>query len=91
MYAVLVTAAIAHGRREDAVVMTESRAIPMLNSQAGHVASYFTLGADGTSALAISVFESKEQAEASTASASPPPGAPLSVENVEVREVIAAT
>ncbi|HZM55445.1 MAG TPA: hypothetical protein VFC03_10515 [Acidimicrobiales bacterium] len=90
MYAVVVTATIARGRRDEAAGMTESFAIPMLKSQAGHVASYFTVGADGTSGLSISVFESKEQAEASAATVSPPADAPLSVKTVEVREVIAA-
>jgi hypothetical protein len=89
MYAVVSTAKIESGRIDEVVAMTDSMAIPLLRSQAGHVASYFTVSADGTSGLAISVFGSKQQAEASAASVGATPEGPLSIETVEVREVIA--
>jgi hypothetical protein len=40
--------------------------------------------------MSISVFVTKEQAEASAASMNTPPRVPVSIENVEVREVIAS-
>ena len=47
--------------------MAQSQVLPTLQSQAGHVTSYFTRSDDGTNGLSISVFETKEQAEASAA------------------------
>jgi hypothetical protein len=88
MYAVVTRASIKPGRKDDVVGMTNSMAIPMLKSEAGHVASYFTVSPDGSRGVAISVFESKEQAESSAANVTPPPDGPFDDLAVEVCEVI---
>jgi hypothetical protein len=90
MYAVVVKVSIAPGRIDEAVGMLDSMVIPMLKSQAGHAASYFTRSADGANGLSISVFGSKEQAEASASTVAAPTEAPVSIDSVEVREVIAS-
>jgi hypothetical protein len=90
MYAVVVRVSIASGRTDEAVGMLDSVVIPMLKSQAGHVARYFTRSDDGSNGLSMSVFGSKEQAEASAATVAAPPGAPVTIESAEVREVIAS-
>jgi heme-degrading monooxygenase HmoA len=91
MYAVVVRVTLKPEQIDDVIAMANSQVVPMLKSQAGHVVSYFTRGADSTNGLSISIFESKEQAEASAATVEPPPGAPVTIDNVEVREVIASS
>jgi hypothetical protein len=54
------------------------------------VVSYFHTNADRTEGQSIAVFESKDQAEASAAAVVPPPESAVSLESVEVREVIAS-
>jgi hypothetical protein len=90
MYAVVTTGKIAAGRMDEVIGMTESQVIPMFRSPAGHLASYFTRSSDGASGLSVSLFESRQQAEASAATVVAPPGDPISVGSVEVREVIAS-
>jgi hypothetical protein len=90
MYAVVGMANLAPERMDEIVEMADSQVIPLLKSQAGHVASCFTRNAYGTNGMSISVFVTKEQAEASAASMNTPPRVPVSIENVEVREVIAS-
>jgi hypothetical protein len=90
MYAVVTKVSIASGRVDDAIGEVNSQVLPMIKSQAGHVVSYFSRSADGTNGMSLSVFETKEQADASAAGVVSRPESAVSVENVEVREVIAS-
>jgi hypothetical protein len=90
MYAVITKVSVAPGRFDEAVGEANSMVIPMLKSQAGYVVSYFHTNADRTEGQSIAVFESKDQAEASAAAVAPPAESAVSLESVEVREVIAS-
>ncbi len=88
MYAVVGKVSLDSGRMDEVIGSLESMVLPTVTSQEGHVASYFTRSGDGTNGLSMSVFETKEQAEASAATMISPPEAPVTIEDVEVREVI---
>lgn len=90
MYAVVVRVNIDPNHIEEALALPAAVIIPMLESQAGFAGCYFTRSDDGTNGLSISLFDTKENAEASAASATPPPGAPVTMDSVEVREVVAS-
>jgi hypothetical protein len=90
MYAVITKVSVAPGRFDEAVSEANSMVIPMLKSQAGYVVSYFHTNADHTEGQSIAVFQSKDQAEASAAAVAPPAESAVSLESVEVREVIAS-
>ncbi len=88
MYAVVGKVSLDSGRMDEVIGSLESMVLPTVTSQEGHVASYFTRSGDGTNGLSMSVFDTKEQAEASAATMISPPEAPVTIEDVEVREVI---
>ncbi len=88
MYAVVGKVSLDSGRMDEVIGNLEAMVIPSVTSQEGHVASYFTRSADGTNGLSMSIFATMEQAEASAATMVSPPEAPVSIEHVEVREVI---
>ena len=88
MFAVVGRVSLDPGRMDEVIGSLEGMVIPTVTSQVGHVTSYFTRSADGTNGLSMSVFDTKEQAEASAATMAAPPEAPVTIENVEVREVI---
>jgi hypothetical protein len=90
MYAVVTKVSVALGRIDDAVGEVHAQVLPMLKSQAGHVVSYFSRNADGTNGMSISVFETKDQAVPAAATVGAPPESAVSVETIEVREVIAS-
>jgi hypothetical protein len=75
---------------DEVIANLEQGVLPTVQAQAGHLSSAFTRSADGTNGLSMSLFETKEQAEASAAGMVTPPGGPVTIENVEVREVLAA-
>jgi heme-degrading monooxygenase HmoA len=89
MFAVVGRVKMEPGRLDEVTEMASNVVLPMVKSQPGHVASYFTRSADGTNGMSMSLFETKEQANESAASMNTPPGAPVALESVEVREVIA--
>ena len=88
MYAVVGKVSLDSGRMDEVIGSLEEMVLPSVTSQEGHVASYFTRSADMTNGLSMSVFETKEQAGALAATMAAPPGAAVTIENVEVREVI---
>jgi hypothetical protein len=88
MYAVVGKVSLDPARMEEVIGSLEGMVIPMVQSQEGHVTSYFTRSADATNGLSMSVFETKEQADASAATMAAPPESPVTIEDVEVREVI---
>ena len=89
MYAVVGKVSLDPGRMDEIIGSLESMVVPTVTAQEGHVASYFTRSGDGTNGLSVSVFGTKQQAEASASTMVSPPEAPVTIEDVEVREVIA--
>lgn len=89
MYAIIGRANLDSDRLEEIVTTITSLIVPIMRSQPGHVATYVCSSADNTSGVAMSVFETKAQADVTAAAMILPPGAPLRVESIEILEVVA--
>ena len=68
MYAVVGRANLDHDRLGEIVATITSLVVPIMRARPGHVATYVCRSTDGTSGVALSVFETRDQADA-TASA----------------------
>lgn len=90
MYAILGRASLDEDRLDDLIATITSLIVPIMRAQAGHVNTYVCRGSDGTSGIAMSVFETKAQAEATAAAMVLPPAASLRVESIEILEVVAS-
>ena len=90
MHAVFVTVNIASGQFEQARKALHEQVVPRVKQAPGVVKGYWTVRADAAQGASIIVFNTKEQAEAGAEmvrSSPPPPGVTLN--SVEVREVVA--
>ncbi len=91
MHAVVVRVTI--NDFETARPMLENEVVPRVSSAPGFVAGYWTRSQDGGNGLATIVFESEDAARQASemirAAASDPEGG-VSLEDVEVREVVAS-
>ena len=92
MHAVVVTVSIAAGQIEQARKALREQVVPRVRQAPGLVKAYWTARADGAQGTSISVFQTQQHAESAAAMVKivpPPPGVTLN--SVEVREVIAET
>jgi len=90
MHAVVVTVTIAPGQVETARAALREQVIPRVSKAPGFVKGYWTTADDQQRGMSLVVFSTKnnaEQAAGMVRSAPPPPGVTLN--NVEVREVVA--
>jgi hypothetical protein len=90
MYAVVGRASLDHDRLDEIVATITSLIVPIMRARPGHVATYVCRSFDGTGGVALSVFQTREQADATASALAMPPGAPVRVESIEVLEVIAS-
>lgn len=90
MYAVVGRANLDHDRLGEIVATITSLVVPIMRARPGHVATYVCRSTDGTSGVALSVFETRDQADATASALMVPPGAPVRVESIEVLEVVAS-
>jgi hypothetical protein len=89
MYAALVTVSIDAGREAEAQEMLTSQVIPMVKQSDGLVAGYWT-EPQGGKGVSVVIFDTEEHARAAARPAGMrPPGAPVVVDTVEFRHVIA--
>ena len=88
MYAVVVRATI--GDPELAQKGLQEQVVPRVSNAPGLVAAYWTRSDDKTNGVAMIVFESEESARgaADMIGAAPPPET-VTLDNIEVREVVA--
>ena len=61
MYAVLGRASFEGDRLDEIVATVTSLIVPIMRAQAGHVNTYVCRSSDGTSGVAMSVFETRAQ------------------------------
>ena len=88
MHAVVVRATI--GESDLAEKGLKERVLPRVKEAPGLVAAYWTRSDDKTNGVAMIVFESEEAARgAASMIGSAPPPETVTLDNVEVREVIA--
>ena len=88
MHAVVIRATI--GESEIARKGLQEQVVPRVSNAPGLVAAYWTLADDKTNGVSMIVFESEEAARAAAdmIGAAPPPET-VTLDSVEVREVIA--
>jgi hypothetical protein len=68
----------------------KSEIVPRVSQAPGLVAAYWSRSDDGSNGLSMIVFESEEAARGVADQVVPPEEAPVTVEGVEVREVVAS-
>ena len=89
MHAVYVTVNIAAGQFENARKHLHVEVVPRVKQAPGLVKAYWTVGAGATQGVSLLVFDTQPHAEAASMvrQGPPPPGVTLNA--VEVREVVA--
>jgi len=89
MHAMHVQVRIEEGHSDEATQMLHERTVPTVKSFDGFVKGYWSRSADGTRGRSLVLFDSEGAAKAAADQVAPPPGAPVTIESVEVFEVIA--
>ena len=90
MFAVVVHVRIASGQLDSSREALKNQVIPRVRQAPGFVKGYWTASADGTNGESMVVLKTKQEAEQVAAMVrSQPPPAGVTIENVELREVIA--
>jgi hypothetical protein len=92
MHAVVVTASIAAGELESSRKRLREEIVPRVSKMQGVVKGYWTASADSAHGTSMVVFKTKEDAESAAKTVRdipPPPGVTLNT--IEVREVVAET
>jgi hypothetical protein len=90
MYAVVVNVNIAPGQFEASRKALHEQVVPRVKQAPGFVKGYWTVRDDSTQGTSMAIFRTKQDAENAmtmTRNAPPPPG--VTVNSVEVREVVA--
>jgi hypothetical protein len=90
MYAVIVNVSIAPGQFEASRKVLREQVVPRVKQAPGLVKGYWTVRDDSTQGISMAVFRTKQDAENAMAmvrNSPPPPG--VTVNSVEVREVVA--
>ncbi len=89
MYAVIVNATIAKGQADATLKLLREQTVPRVKQMPGLVKGYWTRSADGVHGTSIVIFGAKQNADEAAAAvrATAPPS--VTVESVEVKEVIA--
>ena len=90
MHAVVVRISIDAARGDEAVKTLHAFVVPMSKQAKGFVSGCWVRSDDGTTGMSVEVFETEEDARAFAANVATPPGAPATVETVEVMEVTAS-
>jgi hypothetical protein len=90
MYAALVSVSIDAGKEDEARVMLSEQIVPLVKSSAGFVAGYW-MAPEDSKGWSVVIFDTEEHARASAPPAGMrPEGAPVVVDFVQFREVIAS-
>jgi hypothetical protein len=91
MHGFVGTVEIDASRSDEALKLLQEFTIPTAKSQPGFVRGVWLRSDDGSIGRSVLLFDTKEHAEsaADVARQGPPPGAPVTVRNVEVFEVVA--
>jgi len=90
MHAVVVHIKIDPARGEEATKTLHDFVVPMSKRTQGFTGGYWARSLDGASGLSVEVFDSEETARAFADNVSTPPGAPATIESVEVMEIMAS-
>lgn len=90
MHAMVVTVDIDPGRADEAVKSLHEITIPTAKSQEGFVRGVWIQSTDRSNGRGIVLFDTEEHARAAAALAEqgPPPGAPVTIQSIEMFEVM---
>lgn len=90
MHGTIVTVDIDAARRDEALNLLHEFTIPTAKSLTGFVRGVWLRSDDGTTGRGVALFDTQEHAQAAAEAArqGPPPGAPVTVQSVEVFEVV---
>ncbi len=90
MYAMVVTVDTDAARADEAIELLRDFTIPMAKSQEGFVRGVWLRSSDKSKGRGVVLFDTEGHASATAALAlqGPPPGAPVTVQSVEVFEVV---
>jgi hypothetical protein len=89
MFAAFVTVSIDPGKESEAKAMLTDEVVPMVKQSEGLIAGYWG-GPNGGKGLSMVLFDTEENARAAVPPVGlRPPGSPVTVESVDIREVIA--
>ena len=91
--AVLINVTLVAGHRAEADEQLKKTVIPMIKSQPGFVATYHMATADGNHGVGLVVFDSEENAAAAAQglnSMPRPDDAPVTIDSVQVLQVVAS-
>jgi hypothetical protein len=92
MHAVVVHVALDAARSNDAAKILTEQVVPRSQQAPGFLDGYWMRSDDQTRGLSVELFDTRDAAEAFAASARDvPAGSPVTIERVEVLEVVAST
>ena len=90
MYAMVVSVKIEGGQADEAQKVLDEFTIPRAKSQEGFVRGVWLRAADGTRGRGVVIFDNEEHANATAelVRQGPPPGSHVTLESIEVFEVV---
>ncbi len=90
MYAMVASVRIEADRSDEAQRTLDEFTIPMVKSQEGFVRGVWLRASDGTRGRGVVIFDNEEHAKATAevARQGPPPDSPVTLENIEIFEVV---
>jgi hypothetical protein len=89
MHAVLVSARIDPDRADEAEKLLHEQTVPRASSFDGFVKGYWARSLDRSRGRGTLIFRSEAAAKAASEQIAVPPGAPTTIESIEVFEVLA--
>jgi hypothetical protein len=90
MHAVVVQVTIDNERGDEAIKTLNDTVVPMAQQSPGFKAGYWTRSPDGSKGCSMEIFESEKDARAFTEALQIPPGAPTTIDSMDVMEVVAS-
>ncbi|MEY2433914.1 MAG: hypothetical protein QOC92_3639 [Acidimicrobiaceae bacterium] len=88
MHAVVVRVSIDAERGDEALKNLNETVLPMARQSPGFKAGYWTRSPDGSKGCSMEIFESEKDAQAFSENLKMPPGAPTTLESIELMEVV---
>jgi hypothetical protein len=91
MHAIIVEVKVDSAREEEAQRMLREMVVPRAKARPGFTAGYWVRALQGDALRTVELFDSEDNARAAAEQISegPPPGAPVTLESIEIYEVLA--
>jgi hypothetical protein len=91
MHAIIVEVKVDSAREEEAQRMLREMVVPRAKARSGFTAGYWVRALQGDALRTVEFFDTEDNARAAAEQISegPPPGAPVTLESIEIYEVLA--